>query len=146
MTRITTPHFSLRTTLAALALATAFVPQLVGAQANLLNGKAFAVSEGDAGKPSERDNVLSFADGKFHSLACDEWGYDRGAVNAVREGELIRFETETRSEKYGTRQTWKGTVSGDTIEGVRLMYGKPWFLNPNPSPKEGWFKGKLRSD
>lgn len=138
-------HRSLKAGLMALALAVASLPTLSQAQADLLDGKAFAVTEGPAGKPSERDNVLSFAEGKFHSRACDEWGYDKGVVKATREGDAIVFETETRSEKYGTRQTWKGTIRGDTIEGTRLMYGKPWFLNPNPSPKEGWFKGTLKT-
>ena len=135
----------LRNSLAMLALVVAAIaPPLAHAQAGLLDGKAFAVSEGDAGKPKERENVLSFGDGRFHSQACDEWGYDKGVVKAERDGEAIRFETETRSEKYGTRQVWKGTIRGDTIEGTRLMYGKPWFLNRNPTPREGWFKGTLK--
>ena len=140
------PNHALRLTLAALALVALLMPPAARAQASLLDGKSFTVSEGEAGKPAERDNTLSFSDGRFHSLACDEWGYDMGAVKATREGDAIHFETETRSEKYGTRQVWAGTIRGDTIEGTRLMYGKPWLLNPNPTPKEGWFKGTLKTN
>jgi hypothetical protein len=137
---------TLQAAMVALTLALACLPQAVRAQANLLDGKAFAVTEGEAGKPAERENLLSFGEGKFHSKACDEWGYDKGVVKATQEGEVISFETETRSEKYGTRQVWMGTIRGDTIEGTRLMYGKPWFFNKNPTPKEGWFKGTLKTN
>ena len=144
---LSTPiHKTCRLALATLATITLLASPAVRAQADLLDGKAFAVSEGEAGKPAERENTLSFAGGRFHSLACDEWGYDKGAVKATRDGDAIRFETETRSEKYGTRQVWTGTIRGDTIEGTRLMYGKPWFLNRNPTPKEGWFKGTLKAN
>lgn len=136
-----------RSALAAIGLGIAVVlaPQAVHPQADLLNGKVFVVAEGDAGKPANPvENVLSFADGKFHSKECDQWGYDKGAVKAAREGDVIRFEAETRSEKYGTRQVWKGTVKGNAIEGIRTLYKKPGFFSPNPAPSDGWFKGTMR--
>ncbi len=129
------------TVLAVLALAAALAPQAAHAQADLLNGKTFTVAEGDAGKPANLDNVFTFSDGKFHSKACDQWGYGKGDVKAFREGDAIRFEAETLSEKYGSRQVWKGKVTGDTIEGTKTLYIKPTFFRPNPEPTEGWFKG-----
>jgi len=139
-------RFSARTALAALLLAAALGPQAVFAQANLLDGRTFVVSEGDAGKPANIEaNVLTFSDGRFHSKECDQWGYDKGEVKAFREGDAIRFEAETRSEKYGTRQVWAGTVKGNAIDGKKVVYGKPSFFRPNPEPREGWFKGALQS-
>ncbi len=130
------------TILAAVLLA---APSYAGS--NLLDGKRFTTEEGDAGKPAKiRDNILTFADGKFHSKECDQWGYGKGEVQATQESDAIRFETETRSEKYGTRQVWKGVVKGDAIEGTRVMYPKSSFFRPNPSPVEGWFKGTLKTD
>lgn len=138
-------HLPRRTALVALALGCAVAPRAVRAQADLLNGKTFVVAEGDAGKPANPEqNVLSFSDGKFHSKQCDQWGYGKGDVKATRDGDVIRFEAETRSEKYGTRQVWTGTVTGAAIEGKRTTYKKPGFFNPNPDPSEGWFKGTLR--
>lgn len=117
------------------------------AGSSLLDGKRFTTEEGDAGKPAKvRDNILTFAEGKFHSKECDQWGYGKGEVQASQEGDAIRFETETRSEKYGTRQVWKGVVRGNAIEGTRVMYPKSSFFRPNPSPVEGWFKGTLKTD
>ena len=127
-----------------LAAVAALVAPAAHAQADLLDGKVFVVKEGEAGKPASLDNVMTFAAGLFHSRACDEWGYGKGSVKATREGESIRFETETLSEKYGTRQVWKGTIKGDTIEGTKTLYKKPSFFRPNPAPEEGWFKGTLR--
>lgn len=137
-------HFPGRTALAVLVVAATLGPHVAHSQANLLNGTAFITAEGDAGKPAKLDNVLTFSDGRFHSKACDQWGYDKGEVKAFRERDAIRFETETRSEKYETRQVWKGTVKGDTIEGTKTLYTKPTFFRPNPEPSEGWFKGTLR--
>ncbi|MCW5636476.1 MAG: hypothetical protein KIT17_24295 [Rubrivivax sp.] len=127
-----------------IAAAALFVAPAAHAQAELLDGKVFSVKEGEAGKPANLDNVLTFAAGLFHSKACDEWGYGKGTVKASREGEAIRFEAETLSEKYGTRQVWKGTIRGDTIEGTKTLYKKPSFFRPDPAPEEGWFKGTLR--
>jgi hypothetical protein len=132
--------------LAVLVTAVTLVPRVAHAQADLLDGKVFVVAEGDLGKPAKLENVLTFSDGKFHSKACDEWGYDKGEVKAFREGDAIRFEAETRSEKYGTRQVWNGTVKGTAIEGTRTLYPKASFFRPNPAPSEGWFKGTSRSN
>lgn len=131
--------------LAAFAFTGLALPAYAGS--NLLDGKRFTTEEGDAGKPAKvRDNILTFAEGKFHSKECDQWGYGKGEVQATQEGDAIRFETETRSEKYGTRQVWKGVVKANTIEGTRVMYPKPSFFRPNPDPVEGWFKGTLKTD
>ena len=121
-------------------------PNLAYAQAGLLDGKTFITTEGDAGKAANIEaNVLTFSDGKFHSKECDQWGYNKGEVKAVRDGDAIRFEIHTRSEKYGTWQVWKGTVREDTIEGTKTLYPRPGFFRANTEPKEGWFKGPQRA-
>ena len=129
---------------ALIVAAAALVPQVAHSQADLLDGKVFVTSEGDLGKPADIENVMTFSGGMFHSKACDQWGYDKGTVKASREGDAIRFETETRSEKHGTRQVWKGAIKGNSIEGTKTLYPKPGFFRPNPQPIEGWFKGTLR--
>ena len=133
-----------RAAVAALLVVAALGPHVAHSQADLLDGKVFVTTEGDPGKPANLDSVVTFGDGKFHNKACDQWGYGKGDVKAVREGDAIRFEAETRSDKYGTRQLWKGTVKGDSIEGTKTMYPKPGFFSPNPEPKESWFKGAVR--
>jgi hypothetical protein len=136
-----------RAALAALVVAAAaLVPHAARAQADLLDGKVFVTTEGDAGKPANAESVVTFAAGQAHNKSCDQWGYGKGDVKARREGDVVHFETETRSDRYDTRQVWKGTVRGSTIEGIRTFYPKPGFFNRNPEPKEIWFKGTLRPD
>jgi hypothetical protein len=121
------------------------VPAGALAQAAALDGKAFVADAGLKGKDAdEKGDVITFRDGKFHSSACDQWGYGKGAYRASAAGDAVSFEAETTSEKDG-RLVWKGTVRGDTIEGTFVHHRKGWLLNPNPEPQEHWFKGKAKS-
>ena len=111
------------------------------AQAGSFDGKAFVAEAGEKAKAAdERDDVITFADGKLHSSACDKYGFGKGDY-ASPDGKS--FEAETLSEKDG-RIVWKGSVQGDAIEGTFVHYPKGWLLNPNPNPVEHWFKGKLK--
>jgi hypothetical protein len=115
------------------------------AQMPALDGRAFVAEAGENGKEAdEKGDVITFQAGKFHSSACDQWGFGKGAYRTSVSGDAIAFETETTSEKDG-RLVWKGTVRGDAIEGTFVHYRKGWFLNPNPDPVEHWFKGRARS-
>jgi len=129
---------------AALLAAVLAVPSAF-AQKAPLDGRAFAAEAGLKGKAAdEKGDVITFADGKFHSSACDQYGYNKGEYKATKAGEAIEFEAVTLSEKYG-RNVWKGTVRGGEIEGTFVFYPKPGFFNKNPAPEEHWFKGKAKS-
>jgi hypothetical protein len=129
---------------AALVVA-ACAPLLALAQASLLEGHAFVADAGLKGKPAdEKGDVLTFSAGKFHSSACDQYGYDKGDYKAAKVGDAVEFEAVTLSEKYG-RNVWKGTVRGGEIEGTFVFHPKPGFFNKNPAPEEHWFKGKAKS-
>lgn len=125
-----------------LAACLAVIP--AAALPGLLDGKVFIGDAGEKGKPAdEKDDVITFQDGMFHSKVCDQWGYSKGAYRATAEGDVITFETETVSPKDG-RLVWKGTVKGDSLEGVFTHYRKPWLLRRNPAPIEHWVKAKLK--
>ena len=111
------------------------------AQAAGLEGKVFIADAGPKGKPAdEKGDVITFSGGTFHSSVCDQWGYNKGTVAATQEGDVIRFETETRSDSDG-RLVWRGVVTGSVIEGTFVHYRKPAWYRPNPEPLEHWFKG-----
>ncbi|HSW83789.1 MAG TPA: hypothetical protein VLH12_09960 [Usitatibacter sp.] len=121
-----------------------FVPALF-AQTAALDGRVFVGEAGEKGKPAdEKGDVITFADGKFHSSSCDQYGYNKGTYTATKAGDTIQWETETTSEKDG-RLVWKGTVRGSEMEGTFVHYRKGWFFNPNPDPVEHWFKAKAKS-
>ena len=132
---------------AALALCAAalFASPLAFAQTAALDGKAFVADAGLKGKAAdEKGDVSTFNGGKFHSSACDQYGYNKGAYKTTASGDAVQFEAETQSEKDG-RLVWKGTVRGSEIEGTFVHYRKGWLLNPNPEPQEHWFKGKAKT-
>jgi len=132
-------------------LATAFcaaalvASSLALAQGTPLDGKAFVGDAGMKGKEAdEKGDVITFANGTFHSSLCDQWGYNKAPYKATSAGDAVNFEAETTSEKDG-RLVWKGTVRGSDIEGTFIHYRKGWLLNPNPEPQEHWFKGKAKA-
>ena len=130
---------------AALVASLFVMPAAALAQSATLDGRAFVAEAGEKGKEAdEKGDVITFQGGRFHSSACDQFGYGKGAYRAVAAGDAITFETETASEKDG-RLVWKGTVRGDAIEGTFVHYRKGWLLNPNPEPVEHWFKGRVKT-
>jgi hypothetical protein len=115
------------------------------AQTASLDGKAFVADAGEKGKAAdEKGDVITFAGGKFHSSACDQYGYGKGDYKATAAGDAIQFEAVTMSEKDG-RLVWKGTVRGDQIEGTFIHHRKGGIFNKNPEPVEHWFKGKVKA-
>jgi hypothetical protein len=108
--------------LTALTGATLFAMPLAQAQATTLDGKVFVADAGEKGKPAdEKNDVITFAGGKFHSSACDQYGFGKGEYRESAAGDAVAFEAQTQSEKDG-RLVWKGSVRGDTIEGTFVHY------------------------
>ena len=131
-------------TIPALAIAS-FAAMSLQAQVAPLDGRAFVAEAGENGKAAdEKNDVITFAGGKFHSSACDQYGFGKGDYRASATGDAVSFEAETQSDKDG-RLVWKGTVRGSDIEGTFVHYRKGWFLNPNPEPVQHWFKGRVKA-
>lgn len=127
----------------ALGIAATLLP-LAALPASPLDGKVFVVDSGPTDKPaSEKDDVLTFRDGRFHSSSCDKYGFGTGAYHATTRGTAVVFTTETTSDKEG-RLAWNGRIEAGAIEGTFVHHRKPWFLNPNPEPREFWFKGRIK--
>ena len=109
-----------------------------------LDGRTFVADAGEKGKAADaKADVITFASGRFHSSACDQYGYTGGEYRASSQAGATTFEAETASEKDG-RLVWKGTIRGNEIEGTFVHYRKGWMLNPNPEPVEHWFKGQAK--
>jgi hypothetical protein len=79
----------------------------------------------------------------FRSSACGAYGFSDAPYKLVSQGESIAFEVETVSADYG-RQTWKGTVRANTLEGTAVWYPKRSWYRPDPSPVERVVKASLR--
>jgi hypothetical protein len=130
---------------AALMTVSLFAMPVAEAQTAALDGRVFIADAGEKGKAAdEKNDVITFNGGKFHSSACDQYGFGKGDYRASPSGDAVAFEAETQSQKDG-RLVWRGTVRGDEIEGTFVHYRKPGLLTPNPAPIEHWFKGRVKS-
>ena len=112
--------------------------------AGMLDGKRFIGESGPMGSPADqKGDVITFADGRFHSSSCDQWGFSKGDYTATQDGDVVRFEVTTVSETDGRLQ-WKGVVKGDTLEGGFVHYRKPSFFSSKPKPIEHWLKAQSK--
>ena len=90
------------------------------AQTDQLDGRRFEGVFLPRGKTSGDADTLLFQGGRFHSKACDRYGYADAPYRAVAAGDAIAFEAETDSPKYG-KLIWRGVVRGDYLNATATM-------------------------
>lgn len=92
----------------------------------VLDGKSFFGSFVQKGKTTGDADTLTFSAGRFHSSACDQYGYGDGAYQARAEGDAVHFNVETKSPRYG-KLVWSGSVKGNDLACDVLMMqdGRP---------------------
>ena len=112
----------------ALALA-ALVPTLAVAEG--LDGRSFQGVFIERGKTSGDADTLTFRNGRFHSSACDQYGYGDAAYKTAATGDAVRFEVETQSAKYG-KLLWNGVIRGGKLDATVMM------VQNGKSPIENW--------
>jgi hypothetical protein len=121
--------------LAAALLAT--IPAPAFADAGALDGKTFEGVFLERGKTRGDADTLIFKDGRFRSTACDRYGYGEASYKTSSEGDLVRFEVETTSAKYGPLK-WKGWVQGDKLDATAMM------MQDGKAPIENWVVAGLK--
>ena len=109
----------------------------------VLDGKTFMVKQGEKGKEATDTDTLIFKDGKFHSIACDKYGFSEGGYTAKEEGDTLQFVADISSAKKG-KMHWEGTVEGDIIHISYVWVDRSHWYKPNPKPVEYWAKGALK--
>jgi hypothetical protein len=85
-----------------------------------LAGRIFRGVVLEAGQTAGDAETLAFANGRFHSSACDAYGYGDGPYTMSRVGDSLRFEAETESAQYG-RLRWHGSITGRRLDGTLTM-------------------------
>jgi hypothetical protein len=106
----------------------------------MLDGKVFVGLTGEKDKKADTKEEYIFKDGKFHSSACDPWGFGDGVYSAAVSGDTINFEAETVSPQQG-KMLWKGTVKGDLLEETHRWTKEGWL---GKSERDYWGQGKLK--
>jgi hypothetical protein len=99
----------------------------------VLDGMTFVGDLGEKGKTKGDKDTYEFKGGTFHSTACDGYGFKAAAYTATANGEVIKFESTTHSDKEG-EMVWKGTVKGGHMEGT-IVWTK------GSQAIDYWFKG-----
>ena len=107
------------------------------ALAGELDGKRFEGVFLAKGKTRGDADTLSFVNGRFHSSACDSYGFSDAPYKATSEGNAIRFEVETESAKHG-KLRWTGYVRGDKLDATALM------VKDGKAPVENWVAAGLK--
>jgi len=102
-----------------------------------LDGKSFAGQMGQAGKKKGDQDTFIFKNGKFHSIACDPYGFGDGEYTAAVESDTISFKVTTTSPTDG-RMEWNGTVQGRKLEGTATWH------RVGKDPVEHWLNGGLK--
>ncbi len=81
-----------------------------------LDDKTFQVTTVEPGKSGGDADTLEFAGGRFHSTACDPFGFGTGEYTTKKVDGGLEFRATCRSASGGTNE-WHGTVRGTAIEG-----------------------------
>jgi hypothetical protein len=108
------------------------------APAGALDGKTFVAQSGEKGKPAQREtDTIQFQGGKFHSAACDPYGFGEAAYTASVKDGVVSWQAVTTSEKEGTIR-WKGEVRGEKLSGAYT------WTKAGQAAIEYWLKGSLK--
>jgi len=103
-----------------------------------LDGKVFTGVVGEKGdKKGDPDN-FEFVAGKFHSTACDQYGYTSAPYSANMKNEKATTFSSTTKNEAGDTITWSGVVENDKIKGNAIRKtasGKTFKM---------WFNGTVK--
>jgi hypothetical protein len=101
----------------------------------MLDDKTYQVTMVAAGHGSDTDtDTLEFAGGRFHSTACDPYGFGSGTYTTTKVDGGWDFHATCVNGSGGTN-AWHGSVRGDTIEGGFVC------TQPGSPTMEGSFRG-----
>jgi len=106
------------------------------AAAGDLDGKTYTGTIGKTGEAGDPDDFI-FTDGSFRSTACDQYGYTAAPYAVTEDSGKTTFSSTTMNSG-GNTMAWKGTVTGNAIEGMVVM------TPTDGKPQTFWFKGEQK--
>lgn len=102
-----------------------------------LHGMAFEGETGEQGKGDHHLDTITFDNGEFRSLDCEEWGFGPAPYQFEKVGDEIRFSATLPSPERGTLE-WKGIIKGNHAEAEFRWQHKRWYGDID---RHYWFKG-----
>lgn len=82
----------------------------------MLDGRNFTVQLTEVGTTKSDEDTLEFAGGRFHSTACDAFGFGSGTYEAQTKGDVLTV-TATCANGKGMKTSWQLSVRGDQVDG-----------------------------
>ena len=104
---------------------------------NALDGLRFIGETGEQGKGVHHEDTITFKDGEFRSLDCEDWGFGPAAYTVKQDGESFHFSATLLSPDRGTLE-WQGTITGDTATANFRWLHERWYWTID---RKYWFKG-----
>jgi hypothetical protein len=111
------------------------ISMLAAAQEGALDGKTFSGEMGETGKKGDKEELV-FKDGKFTSVACEQYGFGDAPYTTTVKGDTTTFEADTVSAKEG-KMHWTGTMKGSELTGTVV------WTKEGQAPVEYWYKTAL---
>ena len=104
---------------------------------DLLDGLRFAGMTGEKGKGDHHPDTITFKDGVFRSLDCENWGFGPAPYTVEKRGDALYFTSTLLSPKRG-RLEWKGKIAGAKATATFRWKHERWYWNID---REYWFEG-----
>ena len=120
-----------------IANSAAFAANTPESEHDALDGLQFKGETGEQGKGDHHEDTITFKDGQFRSLDCENWGFGPAPYSVKKEGDSYHFSATLLSTDRG-RLEWKGTITGDTAQATFRWLHERWYWNID---RQYWFKG-----
>jgi hypothetical protein len=121
----------------AVAQAAASASELSDSKFRALDGMQFKGVTGEQGKGKDHEDTISFKDGVFRSLDCEEWGFGPAPYTVEKSANSYHFSATLLSAERGKLE-WRGTITGDTAEATFHWRHQRWYWDID---RQYWFKG-----
>jgi len=95
---------------------------------DLLDGLQFqaGIVKAEDGSENALEDTLIFNDGKFSSVVCKRYNFTAAPYWVRTDGENVHFLAELSSPTDG-KMVWKGTITGNKLEGTMRWTRKRWY-------------------
>jgi hypothetical protein len=111
-------------------------------EADALNGLQFAGQTGEKGKGDHHADTITFKNGMFRSLDCENWGFGAAPYTVEKKGDAYHFRSTLISPNRG-RLEWTGKIVGDKASGTFRWIHERWYWTIK---RDYWFEGTRQAD
>lgn len=105
--------------------------------ADALDGLRFVGQTGEKGKGDHHEDTITFKNGMFRSLDCENWGFGPASYTVEKKGDAYHFRSTLMSPNRG-RLEWSGKIVGDKAIGTFRWIHERWYWTIK---RDYWFEG-----